>query len=155
FQNADCYFVPGLTWSDVGFYSPTFRLSGKGVFDVKGSRILTGELDRYFLLGLLCSKPVRFFIKAIANHTVSTQVDDIRQVPLPHPNGQPAEQISRLVMTIIDKQRCNRPGADIGREQDAIEQLVCRMYRLTNSQIEEIDRWYAGRYPKLIHTRQE
>jgi len=150
FQNADCYFVPGITWSDVGYYSPTFRLSGPAVFDVKGSRIIPYELDRFYLLGLLCSLPVRFFLKAIANHTVSTQVEDIRRIPLPRCADSVHKDVRRLVRKIIDRQRADPEiPYDYRAEQAEIDDVFCRLYGITTREEEEMRRWYHNRYPGL------
>ncbi len=150
FQNADCYFVPGITWSDVGYYSPTFRLSGPAVFDVKGSRIIPHELERLYLLGLLCSSPVRFFLKAIANHTVSTQVEDIRRIPLPRCSQSVANDVRRMVDGIVRQQQAAPEiPHDYRAEQEEIDRIFFGLYGLTKREQNEIRRWHHNRYPGL------
>jgi len=149
FQNAGYYFVPGLTWSDAGYYSPTVRLSGPGVFDVKGSRIILDGLDRHYALGLLASKVVRFFIKTFENHTVSTQVDDLRHVPLPPDRPAERRRIITLVNGIIAAQKQAPQYPYQLHEQTELDQLVYRLYDLAGDQIREIELWYRRRYPRL------
>ena len=146
FQNQDFYFVPGLTWSDVGVYSPTIRLSGTGVFDVKGSRFVVPENLRFPLLGMVCSKLAKMWIKAIENHTVSTQSDNIRDliVPVALPHG-----IGERVDEIVAEQK-NSPSYDYAsNEQIEIDRLVYEAYGLNDDDIQEVENWYARRYSKL------
>ena len=104
FQNKEYYFVQGLTWSDAGFYSPTIRASGRGVFDVKGSRMVITGMNTDFINGLLTSKLFKMWIKAVNNHTVSTQVDDFRETGIVISENK---AITTLVSTIIKKQMQN------------------------------------------------
>ncbi|MFZ4778545.1 MAG: Eco57I restriction-modification methylase domain-containing protein, partial [Terrimicrobiaceae bacterium] len=146
FQNQDFYFVPGLTWSDVGVYSPTIRLSGAGVFDVKGSRFVVPINLLHPLLGVVCSKLAKMWIKAIENHSVSTQSDNIRGLIIP------AEQPSDLgdrVQEIIAKQKASAAYDYASNEQVEIDRLVYAAYGLNEADIREVEDWYARRYPKL------
>jgi hypothetical protein len=146
FQNTEFYFVPGLTWSDAGVYSPTVRLSGAGVFDVKGSRFVAPVNILQPLLGVVCSKLAKMWIKAIENHTISTQSDNIRDLVIP---ANFPLQLGEQVQTIISKQKKNTSYDYASNEQLEIDRLVYEAYGLNDADIREVEDWYMRRYPKL------
>ncbi len=150
FQNKEFYFVPGLTWSDVGVYSPTFRLSGAGVFDVKGSRFVVSPSMVSPLLGVVCSKLAKMWIKAIANHSVSTQSDNIRELPIPHPLP---EILSLKVEQIVEQQKLHPEYDYAACEQLEIDRLVYSAYGLNEADIAEVEDWYSRRYPALAQAQ--
>lgn len=145
FQNREYYFMQGITWSDAGFYSPTMRLSGKGVFDVKGSRLISSE-DPCKLNGCLSSKLIKLWIKSFNNQTVSTQVDDLRDVGI---SMSMNAKISILVEEIIGKQKKHPRYDYASNEQIEIDRLVYEAYGLNEDDIQEVENWYARRYSAL------
>lgn len=156
FQNSQFYFKKGLTWSDVGVYSPTLRFSGNGVFDVKGSRMITNDLDDKLVLGILCSEYGRFVIKNISNHTVSTQVDDIREMLVPRSVTEQkalTDQICSLVTQVEEKQKQNSRYSYHLHEQKEIDALVYHLYSLDADDIREVELWYCRRYDRLAQAQ--
>jgi hypothetical protein len=148
FRNTNKYFFKGLTWSDAGVYSPTIRLSGDGVFDVKGSKIVTNLFDTYFLNGVLTSKFIRYWIKSVNNHTISTQVDDFRILCIPI---DVKDEIIVKVKSIIENQKKNPRYNYFANEQKEIDKLVYELYGLNEEDINEVETWFARRYPKLAN----
>jgi type I restriction-modification system DNA methylase subunit len=146
FQNQQYYFVPGLTWSDAGVYSPTIRLSGNGVFDVKGSRLMIHHNDIYQVSGIMCSKIAKMWIKAVENHTISTQSENIRRLIIP---AKFDNSIGILVSSIINNQMANSSHDYASNEQLEIDRLVYEAYGLNEDDIREVENWYARRYPAL------
>lgn len=156
FQNSQYYFVQGLSWSDAGFYSPTIRLSGNGVFDVKGSRMVIeegGNLNVMSLSGILCSKLLKLLIKAISNHTVSTQVDDFREMPIVTTNPEALQQIELLVAEILERQRIDQQYSYHLNEQREIDTLVYSLYGLGDEDIREVELWHCRRYALLAEAQ--
>jgi hypothetical protein len=147
FQNKEYFFVPGISWSDAGFYSPTIRASGRGIFDVKGSRMIITGMNTDFINGLLTSKLLKMWIKAVNNHTVSTQVDDFRETGIVINENK---AITTLVRIIIKKQIQNPRYDYASNEQLKIDRLVYEAYGLNDEDIAEVGNWYARRYPKLV-----
>ena len=146
-QNKEYYFKQGLSWSDAGYYSPTIRFSGLGIFDVKGSRmIINHSINIKDVNALLTSKLLKFWIKNINNHTVSTQVDDFRELAIPLKINK---RVSQIVIQIIKKQKTNQKYDYMSNEQKEIDKLVYKMYGLNQEDEKEVETWYARRYPKL------
>lgn len=150
FQNIEFYFVRGLTWSDAGIYSPTIRLSGDGVFDVKGSRFIVPSDAVDFTLGLVCSKLAKMWIKAIENHSISTQSDNIRELIVPAARN---DRLGALASEIANRQRANPNYDYASNEQLEIDRLVYAAYGLNEADIREVEDWYARRYPKLAQAQ--
>lgn len=148
FQGSGLYFKEGMSYSDTGIYSPTFRLSHGGVFDQKASFIFSDYLSREFLLGVLCSKLIKYFVKIFINHSVSAQVDSIKEIPIAIPTDEQRQEIEDKVKEIISHQRLN-PSYDYYAEQEELNRMVNRLYNLSKEQIQEVDDWYDRRYPKL------
>ena len=146
FQNTNFYFKEGITWSDAGIYSPTIRFSGLGVFDVKGSKIISYRFSAYEIISLLCSKLARYIIKIFENHTISTQSDDFRIFPV---NDRFPSKLSSLVEKIQQSQHKQEKYDYLANEQKEIDKLVYQMYNLSDSDINEVETWFARRYPKL------
>jgi len=145
FQNADTYFQKGISFSDSGEYSPTYRLNFSSVFDQKGSTIIS-IIDGEVLLGFLSSKLCRFLIRVFINHTISSHVDCQKELVI----IESVEfKIKKLVEIIITTQESNPRYDYASHEQIEIDRLVYEAYGLNAEDIEEVENWYARRYPKL------
>jgi hypothetical protein len=147
FQNKEYYFLKGITWSLGGFYSPTFRLSGLGVFDVMGSRAVI--MDENILIqinAIVSSKLGKFLMKNYLDHTIILQIDELKEMPL---FVSLHKQIEKIVENIIEKQKTNPRYDYMSNEQKEIDKLVYEMYGLNKDDIREVETWYARRYPKL------
>jgi hypothetical protein len=145
FQNADYYFRKGISFSDTGIYSPTYRLGHGGVFDQKGSNIFCNALDRQVLLGILCSTLLRYFAKAFINHSVVAQPSDL---PIVLPSQPEADAIAAVVDDIIAGQKKNK-SFDYRPKLVELDDLVAKIYALTSGEREEVTCWYKRHYPKL------
>jgi len=144
FQNKEFYFVQGISWSDAGFYSPTIRISGESVFDVKGSRMIVNNPTN--ILGLLNSHLIKLYIKSVNNTTVSTQVDDFRELNIPCDIDI---NIEHYIKDIIEKQKQNSRYDYASYEQREIDRFVYEAYGLNEDDVQEVENWYMRRYPKL------
>lgn len=148
FQNSQHYFRGGITYSNSGIYSPTFRLSQHGVFDQTGSNIKSDALDDEALLGILCSKLTMYFVKSFINHGVHAQPHFI-PIALPCPTA--AGNIKKAVTEIVDAQRQNS-SFDYRPYGAKLDKLVYELYGLTPDEINEVETWYRRHYPKLDGT---
>lgn len=146
-RNSDFYFKVGITFSDTGFYAPTFRLSSAGTFDVMGMTLFT-DTDSEQLCGFLASRMTRFFVKNCVNSSVHTQVEGLKLLPFPKPQLERG-RVADLVRSIVQYQRCNPRYDYASNEQLEIDHLVYDAYGLNETDIREVEDWYARRYPKL------
>jgi len=146
FQNKEYYFKNGITFSDTGYYAPTFRFNSNAVFDVMGMSIfISGNLERY--VSVLASKLCKYIIKNFINHTVHTQVDGLKPIPIII-EGKDL-MLEKIVLIIIDKQKQNLRYDYLSNKQKEVDKMVYEMYGLNKDDIKEVETWYARRYPKL------
>ena len=146
FQNSTTYFKSGICFSWTGVYCPTFRISPIGPYDHGASAIFVNVLNTEQCLGIISSKLVRYLSRTMINHTVNFGIEDIKKMPvaLATPN-----EIGDKVSAIISKQRKDRYYDYASHEQIEIDKLVYDAYGLNEEDINEVETWFARRYPKL------
>jgi len=152
-RNPDFYFRKGITFSDTGMYSPSFRQNCGSLFDQKGSVIIPNDPEhRDLLLGLLCSVWARYVYKVYVNHTISSHVDSIKEFHCVL-NDVILAQIKALVAQIITNQKNNLAYSYQFHEQKQIDSLVYQSYGLDEKDIREIELWYCRRYRILAEAQ--
>lgn len=147
FRNIEYYFREGLTLSYSGFYAPNLRLNSLGVFDVNGSSVFS-KFNNHMILGNFVCKLIKFLGKNFIDHTIVFQVDENKELPL---LSTVSDEVVTLVNKIIAKQQENPRYDYLTNEQKEIDQIIYQMYGLNESDILEVETWYARRYPKLAH----
>ncbi|UJF29568.1 BREX-1 system adenine-specific DNA-methyltransferase PglX [Kaistella sp. 97-N-M2] len=145
-RNKDLYFLKGLTYSFRGEYSPTFRLKNIGPFDANSSFISSVHFNENYLIGILSSKFIRFLFNAMIQHTVASDIDKIKEIPI---IISKENFLEKLILIIINKQKKENRYDYASHEQIEIDQLVYDAYSLNAEDVEEVENWYARRYPKL------
>ena len=144
----------GLVFSKAGIYAPTFRLSTGSIIDSGCNGIFSDNISIVYLLGILCSKLIRYQFNTYINHTVNAQVDDIKEISICL-NSIAEKQIINFVRSIIENQKQNPLYDYASNEQNEIDCLVYEAYGLNAEDIHEIEYWYARRYPKLAMANQK
>lgn len=144
--NEQFFFKKGLTFSISGIYAPTFRVNSGGVFEAKGSGIFCDYFGPEELLGVLCSKVVRYLLKNYVKHTVDTSGDDIASIPFVVDFDS---RIAGFAKKIICRQQENPRYDYASNEQIEIDRMVYDAYGLGDADIREVEDWYVRRYPKL------
>jgi len=147
FRNTEYYFKEGLTLSYTGAYAPNLRLNTIGVFDMAGSSIFT-KIDKHMLLAIFACKITKFLGKNYIDHTVNFTVDENKELPVLYLKS---DKVIELVELIISKQKIDPRYDYLTNEQKEIDQIIYQMYGLNESDILEVETWYARRYPKLAH----
>ena len=148
FQNAESYFRRGISFSNTGIYSPTFRLSHGGVFDQKGSCIFSEFLEPEYLLGILSSTLFKYFVKSFINHGLDAQLDDL---PIVIASDDERTEVVAKVNEIIAYQKKN-PEHDFRPQLAELDQIVSKLYGLDKEEILEVETWYRRRYVHLFET---
>jgi hypothetical protein len=147
FQNADSYFTEAIDCSRVGAYSPTYRIATDTVFDSGCNDIYISINSREHNLGLLSSRFWRFQFISFINHTVNSQTDDNDEVIYVLKSDN--KLLTKKVNDLIKKQKSNPRYDYASHEQIEIDKLVYEAYGLNVEDVQEVENWYARRYPKL------
>jgi hypothetical protein len=145
FRNTERYFQYGITYSPTGIYSPTFRLGCGAVFGNKGSTIFTSFFDSENILGVLSSNIYRYLLKNYRAHTVESPEQGLFDTSIPLFNIG----LEKTIKLLISKQKENYDYDYASHEQLEIDKFVYEAYGLNAEDIEEVENWYARRYPKL------
>lgn len=144
-QNTRFYFTQGIRFAPAGLYAPMFELSFGGVPGHKGSIILPANEElTYYLLPILCSSAVRYLTKNFLQHTVMTEIDVVKQIPIPVPTKQEYELLSNECKKIIALKRERKDSKAI---EQKLDQLVFKMYGFNKSDQDEFQTWFKRRYP--------
>jgi hypothetical protein len=154
-RNKNYYFINGISFSDTGEYSPTYRINFGSVFDQKGSCII--PLNESFvknLLGVLSTRLTKYFVRTCINNTVSSHVDCQKEIPIIY-GSLKSDMISNLVDEIITKQQKNKLYDYSSNEQIEINHLIYEKFGFGKLDILEVENWYARRYPKLVQAQKE
>ena len=96
-------------------------------------------------MGILNSKLFKYFCSNFSNHTVEFGVEDLKSIIFK--NG--IRLLQDLIETIISKQISNQQYDYASHEQIEIDKQVYEAYGLNKENIQEVENWYARRYPKL------
>jgi len=145
FRNTDTYFRKSIGFSDTGVYAPTFRYNSATVYDVMSMSIFI-EHSIEEILGILPSKLVRYIIKHFINHSIHTQVEGVKPIPIPE---RVSKKIEILVISIIQNQIVNLNYDYACHEQIEIDKLVYEAYGLNAEDVFEVENWFERRYPRL------
>jgi len=155
FQNIEYNFKDGITFSKAGIYTPLFRVSTGAIFNDGGNCLFVYEKYQSFftipyLLGILCSKLQKYLLKTFVNNSINIQVDDVKKSPIPICEKSQKQKIENLVKEIIKKQKKDPDYNYQDHEQIEIDNLVYEIFGLDQELIDEVETWYARRYPKLV-----
>ncbi len=135
-----------ISFSTTGQYAPTFRLATGLIFLNKASRLFINfNGNQFYWLGVLNSKIFRFLSINFSNHSVEFGIEDLKMMLVP----KKYEGIQNFVTSIIQKQKSNPRYDYASHEQIEIDKLVYEVYGLNAEDIEEVENWYARRYPRL------
>ena len=151
FRNPQFYFHRGVSFSNTGIYSPTFRLGHGGVFDQTGSCIFSDIFSPEVVLGLLSSTLMKYFAKSFINHGVHAQLDDL---PIVIPTDSEIAAIKAKVDEIVGAQSATS-GYDYRPKLGELDRLVFDMYGITSDERVEVETWYMRHYPRLFNASAE
>lgn len=154
-RNKHRYFQDGITYSVTGVYAPTFRLNTGYVFGQKGASIFTNFISYEILLGILCSKIIRYLIKNFLSHGVDATDSVIAEIPIPIIDEEYQSKIFNLVKVIIKKLKKDFSYNYEINEQIELDNLMYNIFGLNGNNILEIEKWFYRRYPKLSNQKQK
>ena len=153
-RNPEIHFKEGITFSWAGEYAPTFRFSALGIYDQSSSSIQNFEhfYKTEELLSILSSKLQKFIQKNFIDNTVNTDIDVASRLLI---SCYIDKKVVNFVNQISKKQKSNPRYDYASHEQIEIDKLVYEAYGLSPEDVEEVENWYARRYPKLSEAQKQ
>ena len=127
-------------------YSPTFRINAVGPYDHGASAIFTEVIPTYSCVAILASKLIRYIERTFINHTVNFGIDDVKKIPI---ILTPINNLENKVEQLINMQTKDRYYDYASHEQLEIDKMIYAAYGLNEEDINEVETWFARRYPKL------
>jgi len=145
FQSVEYSFLNFCTYSRTGIYAPTFRIGSSAAFDSKSNSIIFNN----YLLGLSVSnsKVFRYLYKVFLCHTV--QAESEIMLDFPFIQNEIVQNVVNITIQIVNSQKSNPRYDYASHEQIEIDKLVYEAYGLNAEDVQEVENWYARRYPKL------
>lgn len=147
------YFREGITASRVGIYSPTFRFTSGGPFDSGCSNVYCDAMPVELLCSILVSTLARYIFSQYTNHTVNSQVEDLKDIPIALSSNEITRILRDLVDQIVAKQTIQPHYPYYLNEQKKIDALIYDLYGMSEQDIREVKLWYCRRYPALARAQ--
>lgn len=121
--NENCYFKPGVTWTEITTNSTTFRYMPPGmIFTAKGPAFFpSSKPDLLFSLGFLGSNLARRLIDAL-NPTITLNPSDVARIPLPNLEK---ETVSHNTSRLVDIAKSDWDGLE--RSWDYVGSRLARL----------------------------
>jgi len=144
-RNEQFYFQMAIRFTRAGLYAPMYEQSFGGIFSDKGCLIIPFETAiSNYLLGYLCTDVSRYLCKNFIQHGVMTEIEGIRQMPIPVPSKELYDTVTAKVALLIEERKRGNRGSSIEEE---INKLFAAHIVLSKVEEEEIQTWFKRRYP--------
>ena len=130
-RNPQFNFKEGLCWSDINTTFLKCRLKQKSINDVKSMSLygLTSKVPEYYIICLINSTLMSYYVDNYVNNTQTFQINDARQLPIIVPSQDELVELRRIFDDAIRiKKTTNHP-----------EELRLLLVRLDNT----IDKIYS------------
>ena len=139
-RNPQYYFKEGFCYSDINTTFLKCRVKLKTINDVKSMSLysLTNKVPAYFIVCLINSTFVSFYVDDFVNNTQTFQINDARQLPIFIPDENTLKQFKNLFDSAIDikKANLNNELSNIDSEkklseiQEELDLMVNTLYQL-------------------------
>ena len=98
YQGYAYYFREGFCWSDINTTFLKCRLKSKSVNDVKSMSLygLLFGVPEYYIVSLINSTFMSFYVDTFVNNTQTFQINDARQLPIIIPTKQQLQQVEKV-----------------------------------------------------------
>lgn len=128
-RNSRHYFAEGIFAAGQGSGDPEFRYTNDRVVEHSGN-ILVPATDRVpvrYLLGVLCSSLSSYVVREFLNHSVNTQLSDVRRLPIRLPTDDERERVVQLVERAIATRKGQRDD-DIPAVRNRLDDAMADIY---------------------------
>ena len=90
YQGYTFYFREGFCWSDINTTFLKCRQKQKSINDVKSMSLysLTDQVPEYYIISLINSRFISFYVDDFVNNTQTFQINDARQLPIIIPSSE-------------------------------------------------------------------
>ena len=132
YQGYTFFFKEGLCWSDINTTFLKCRLKQKSINDVKSMSLygLTTKVPEYYIICLINSTLMSYYVDNYVNNTQTFQINDARQLPIIVPSPDELKELRYIFDNAISiKTTTNNPD-DLHRLQLRLDNIVDRIYSI-------------------------
>ncbi|HKL94081.1 MAG TPA: DNA modification methylase [Clostridia bacterium] len=137
-RNPQFNFKEGLCWSDINTTFLKCRQKQKSINDVKSMSLygLTDLAPEYYIICLINSKFMSYYVDTYVNNTQTFQINDARQLPIIIPNKQQLNDFRKLFDRALNikKSQFNGISANANEKlqelQEQLDLMVENLYSI-------------------------
>ena len=134
-RNPQFYFKEGFCWSDINTTFLKCRKKQKSINDVKSMSLysLTDIVPEYYIICLINSSFMSYYVDDFVNNTQTFQINDARQIPIIIPTEQQLREFENLFNTAIGTKKNQSPNdAQLAEIQEKLDEMIEELYGRTH-----------------------
>lgn len=131
-RNPQFNFKEGLCWSDINTTFLKCRQKQKSINDVKSMSLygLSGSIPEYYIICLINSKFMSYYVDTFVNNTQTFQINDARQLPVIVPNKHQLHEFQSIFTNALNCKKKQNVVTALNKIQEDLDFLVQQLYSI-------------------------
>lgn len=131
-RNPQFNFKEGLCWSDINTTFLKCRLKQKSINDVKSMSLygLTTKVPEYYIICLINSTLMSYYVDNYVNNTQTFQINDARQLPIIVPSQDELVELRRIFDDAIRIKKTTNHLEELRLLQVRLDNTVDKIYSI-------------------------
>lgn len=132
YQGYTFFFKEGLCWSDINTTFLKCRLKQKSINDVKSMSLygLTTKVPEYYIICLINSTLMSYYVDNYVNNTQTFQINDARQLPIIVPSQDELVELRRIFDDAIRIKKTTNHLEELRLLQVRLDNTVDKIYSI-------------------------
>jgi len=132
YQGYTFFFKEGLCWSDINTTFLKCRLKQKSINDVKSMSLygLTLKAPEYYIICLINSTLMSYYVDNYVNNTQTFQINDARQLPIIIPTQDELTELRELFEEAIRIKKSTNNVEELSLLQQRLDNVVDGIYSI-------------------------
>lgn len=129
-RNPQFNFKEGLCWSDINTTFLKCRLKQKSINDVKSMSLygLTSKVPEYYIICLINSTLMSYYVDNYVNNTQTFQINDARQLPIIVPSQDELVELRRIFDDAIRIKKTTNHPEELRLLQVRLDNTIDKIY---------------------------
>lgn len=131
-RNPQFNFKEGLCWSDINTTFLKCRLKQKSINDVKSMSLygLTSKVPEYYIICLINSTLMSYYVDNYVNNTQTFQINDARQLPIIVPSQDELVELRRIFDDAIRIKKTTNHPEELRLLQVRLDNTIDKIYSI-------------------------
>lgn len=132
YQGYTFFFKEGLCWSDINTTFLKCRLKQKSINDVKSMSLygLTSKVPEYYIICLINSTLMSYYVDNYVNNTQTFQINDARQLPIIVPSQDELVELRRIFDDAIRIKKATNHPEELRLLQVRLDNTIDKIYSI-------------------------